>query len=243
MKEGTRLLAAALVAVGLAVAGWCVGRGFVLGRTAADRYVTVKGVAERDVEADIALWTIRFVATDDELARAQAVLEQAESSVLEFLGRHGIPRERARIQALDVNDQLANPYRSGPYTSRFILTETLIVRSDMPEKVEQAAQAVGELVAAGVVLSGEGGYGVGPTYLFKSLSESKPEMIAEATANAREAARQFARDSGGRLGGIRRANQGVFVVLPRDQAPGISEEGQRQKTLRVVSTIDYYLED
>jgi hypothetical protein len=68
-------------------------------------------------------------------------------------------------------------------------------------------------------------------------------MIAEATANARRAAEQFAEDSGSRIGGIRRANQGVFVILPRDQAPGIEEGGQLHKTVRVVSTIQYLLED
>jgi len=67
-------------------------------------------------------------------------------------------------------------------------------------------------------------------------------MIAEATASAREAARQFALDSDSDLGGIRRANQGVFVILPRDEAPGIQEQTQREKTVRVVATIDYYLE-
>jgi uncharacterized protein len=98
------------------------------------------------------------------------------------------------------------------------------------------------LVAAGVVLSSSGEYGTGgPTFVFTRLNQLKPSMVAEATANAREAAEQFAKDSRTALGGIRQASQGVFVILPRDQAPGISESSQLQKTVRVVSTVQYFL--
>jgi hypothetical protein len=83
----------------------------------------------------------------------------------------------------------------------------------------------------------------GGTLLYTALSERKPEMIAEATSEARRAAEQFALDSGSRVGRIRRANQGLFVILPRDRAPGVEESSQLEKTVRVVSTIDYYLED
>jgi uncharacterized protein len=73
------------------------------------------------------------------------------------------------------------------------------------------------------------------------LSTLKPTVIADATARAREAAEQFARDSYSDLGAIRQASQGVFEILPSDQAPGITEESQIAKAVRVVSTIDYYL--
>ena len=79
--------------------------------------------------------------------------------------------------------------------------------------------------------------------MFTKLNDLKPPMIAEATARAREAAEQFARDARSELGGIRRANQGIFEILPRDQAPGIFEGNQILKTVRVVSTIEYLLED
>ena len=105
----------------------------------------------------------------------------------------------------------------------------------------QAAQNVSELVDSGVVLSSDYGPS-GPTYLFNGLNDIKPAMIAEATAAARESAQQFARDAEAKLGSLRRANQGVFQILARDQAPGVSEQQQLVKTVRVVSTFDYYLE-
>jgi hypothetical protein len=210
---------------------------------ASDRFVTVKGISERDVSANIALWPIRFVSTDDDLKKAQSRIKKSEEQILSFLNKYNINPNSVQIQNLEVTDLLANPYRSGPTKSRYIIAQTLMVRTNDPESIKNASQQVGELVDAGVVLSTSGGPSMGPTYLFTELSRLKPEMIAEATANARRAAEQFALDSGSRLGTIRRANQGVFVILPRDRAPGIREGSQHQKTVRVVSTIEYYLKD
>jgi hypothetical protein len=230
----------ALVAVGIALSGWFVGQGFVQGRTA-DRFVTVKGVSERDVLADIALWPIQFAATDDELGRAQARIRESQEKVFAFLAAHGIEAGAVQVHRLSVQDLYANAYRSGPVQSRFIIQQTLMVRSTEAERIEKASQDVGALVDAGVVLSSDGPMSNAPTYLFTRLSEHKPAMIAEATAAARRAAEEFAADAGSRIGQIRRANQGVFVILARDRAPGIEEQGQREKTVRVVTTIEYLL--
>ena len=123
---------------------------------------------------------------------------------------------------------------------KFIISQTLMVRSTDIDRIRQAAQGVSELVDSGVVLSSDYGPS-GPTYLFNGLNDIKPEMIAEATASAREAAAQFAQDAKAELGSLRRANQGVFQILARDQAPGIMEGQQPVKTVRVVSTVEYYL--
>jgi hypothetical protein len=232
-----------LVAIGIALCGWFVGRGFTNARTA-DRYVSVKGVSERDVRADMALWPIRFTSTDDDLARAQQKFDESRRAVIEFLARYGIDATSVQLQNFDVTDVLANPYRgAGEITSRYIISGTLMVRAEDPVLVQKASQDLGSLVSAGVVFSSQGGYASGPTYLFTKLNDLKPEMIAEATASAREAAEQFAKDSDSDLGGIRLASQGVFQILPRDRAPGVMEESQIDKTVRVVSTVEYSLED
>lgn len=97
-------------------------------------------------------------------------------------------------------DTRANPYQNSVGANRFIITTTLMVRTGEPDRIRQATQRVGDLVAAGVVLSSGGpGYG-GPTYLFTRLNDLKPEMLAEATANARKAAGEFARQSGAARG-------------------------------------------
>ena len=228
--------------MGIAAGGWFAGDALVRGRSA-DRIVTVKGVSEREVQADLALWPIQFVVAEDDLARAQARIAESAKRVSDFLARHGIEASQVELQDLSVTDTQANRYGGPPAPRRYVISQTIMVRSTSPDVVFEASQRVSELVEAGVILSSDGPWSSGPTYLFTRLNDVKPQMIAEATANARQAAEQFAKDSGSRIGGIRRANQGLFVILPRDQAPGVQEQRQRTKIVRVVSTIDYTLRD
>jgi hypothetical protein len=229
------------VALGLALGGWFIGHGFATGR-ATDRYVEVKGLAEREVTADLALWPLRYVSTGDDLAAAQAQITRNTRQVYIFLSRNGIDTASVQLQALEVSDAFANRFpgeRAGP---RYVIQQTVMVRSRSPDVVMAASQRVSELVGAGVVLSSTGEYGIGgPTFVFTRLNQLKPPMVKEATANARAAAEQFAADSRSDLGSIRQANQGMFVILPRDQAPGVNEGAQLQKVVRVVSTVQYFL--
>jgi hypothetical protein len=238
----SRIPAAAVLALGIAAGGWFVGKGFTEARTG-DRYVTVKGVSERDVEADLAIWPMSFVATSNKLDEAQAKISGDAHVVIDFLSDAGIPLHEIELQNLQVTDLLAQAYRSGPVQSRFIVAQTLVVRSRDVERIAAASQRIGELVKAGVVLSAEGQSMQGPFYIFTGLNEVKPPMIAEATKSARAGAEQFAADSGSRVGGIRRANQGLFQILARDRAPGLQESKQIRKTVRVVSTVEYLLAD
>ena len=233
---------ALLLAIGVAGGGWFIGHGLLEARSA-DRYVTVKGISERPVEADLALWTLKFTVTADELDAAREALTAQHDVILAFLERQGIPPESAEVAKVEVNDLMADPYRQGEIRQRFIVSQTLMVRSDEPAVIEAASQEVAELLEAGVVLAQQWGPEGGPSYLFGGLTAIKPAMIAEATANARNAAQQFATDSGAVVGAIRTANPGVVPILPRDPAPNATEAAQRLKTVRVVVTIEYFLAD
>jgi hypothetical protein len=237
------VLQQSILALGLALAGAFVGYGFMRGH-ATDRIVSVKGVSEREARANLALWPLHLVIAEADLRVAYARLNDEMHQVRRFLASNGIDTTRLEVQGFSVTDARANQSRDADPGSRYVLRQTIMLRSTEPEKVLAASQRVGELVAAGVVLSsGEEYRSGGPTFLFTDLNKLKPQMIAEATARAREAAEQFANDSHSRLGGIRQASQGVFAILPRDQAEGITEESQIAKTVRVVSTVEYFLKD
>ena len=236
------------MASGIALAGIFVGLGVSQARTA-DRFVTVKGVSEREVRADLAIWPLNVVGADNDLAAAQGKMNRSLAGVKQFLARHSIDTTQVELTGFGVSDAQAQQYGGDRApANRFIVRQTLVVRSAQPDRVKAASERIGELAAIGVVVSsgagGEyGGQGAGPTFLFSKLNDLKPAMIAEATARAREGAEQFARDSRSDLGGIRKANQGVFEIVGRDQAPGIMSEGQIAKTVRVVSTVEFFLKD
>ncbi|WBU40887.1 MULTISPECIES: SIMPL domain-containing protein [Marinobacter] len=234
-----KVVVAIILGISLILSALLLKEGLT-GLKTSDRYVTVKGVAEREVQADLALWPIRFVATGNTLEQAQEKARSSREAIYAFLELQAIDKNAVELQRLDVTDTRANPYQ-GEGEQKFIINQTLMVRSTQIDRIRQAAQNVSELVDSGVLLTTDYGPG-GPTYLFSGLNDIKPAMIAEATAAAREAAQQFARDANASVGGLRRANQGVFQILARDQAPGISEQQQPVKTVRVVSTVDYYLE-
>jgi uncharacterized protein len=231
------LAGALILALGVLGAGLLVGRGFEQGRSA-DRYVTVKGLAETFVSADLAVWPLRTTATGNELGEVQGQIDAGLATITGFLREQGIAAEAIQPQRVEVTDLLAQPYRpEGVGENRFILAQTVIVRTEQVALVAQLNQQTGELIRRGVVLVDTGG----PTYLFTRLNEIKPELLAEATRNARAAAEQFAADSGSEIAEIRRAWQGLFEILARDPAPNLFEPNQLDKKVRVVSTIEYRL--
>lgn len=236
------LVPALLLGLGVAAGGLFAGAGVSKVRTV-DRTVSVKGVSERDAKADLAIWPLRIIATDDDLTKASSALERSVQTVRAFLKAQGLDSAgtEVSVQEFSAQDQKTmGNYQSG---SRYIIRQTLVVRSTNVDKVQRASQRVPDLVRDGVVLSSGQEYGGGgPTFVFSGLNSIKPAMIAEATARAREGAEQFARDSKSTLSGIRHASQGTFEILPRDQAQGITEESQVVKKVRVVTTVEYGLQ-
>ena len=238
------LAIAVVIALGVAVGGFLAGRGVAQIRLG-DRFVVVKGVAEREARADLAIWPLRLSIADDDLARANGALERSVEQVRAFLAANGLDSSGTEVVVQDFSVQDSRTqggYQNG--ASRYVIRQTLVVRSSQVDRVQMASQRVADLVRSGVVLtSGQEWGGGGPTFVFTKPNDLKPPMIAEATAEARKAAEQFARDSESTLSGIRRATQGYFEIQPRDQAPGISQESQIVKTVRVVSTVEYFLKD
>jgi hypothetical protein len=245
MARFDRLFVSSLtLAIGIAAGGLLAGSGIVRAK-AADRYVTVKGVSEREAKADLAIWPLRLAVAGNDLSAANAEMQASIQKIRDFLTRQGVDTSQIVVQDFIVRDAQANLYGgdrgNGP---RFVISQTLLVRSTQTDVVLAASQRVSELVSAGVPLTSGAEYGGGgPTFTFTGLNALKPEMIAEATARAREAAEQFARDSRSTVSGIRQANQGYFEILPRDQAQGISEASQIIKTVRVVATVEYLLKN
>ncbi|MGH7842438.1 MAG: SIMPL domain-containing protein [Candidatus Binataceae bacterium] len=244
LSLGGAIVLGLLIGTGFALGGYFIGQGFYAARMG-ERYVTVKGLAEREVKADLGTWTISYTAAAAGVAEANAAIEQDQSVVTAFASAHGFAASEIEVQPTTVTDTFANQSeaRAPNPNQRYLIKAGIRLRSSKVDQILAASQGSGELVKQGVVL-GEN-YPQAPQYFFTRLNDIRPAMLADATRSARAVAAQFAADSNSRLGTIRRASQGVFEISGRDSsgdsANGGDEQGSLEKKVRIVSTIDYYL--
>lgn len=231
-----------LFAVGIAAAGWFVGNGIVESRSN-DRYVTVKGLSERQVNADVALWRLTFNATNNSLSEARNKITADKTAVLKFLKDNGIAASEISVESLRIEDRLTRAESKAKVAIRYLLEQSISVRSTNIKTVAAASQNLSNLLDEGVLFGGIDRYHrpLAPSYIFTGLNDIKPDMIAEATSNARLAAMQFATDAKADIKGIRRARQGRFEIRAANNAAGSISDSQMLKTVRVVTTIDYIL--
>ena len=237
MNEAKALLqplSALLVACGLAAGGYFIGHGLLEARSA-DRYVTVKGLAERNVKADLVIWPLRYAVTADDLATLQRLSDDSEAKLRAFLGQR-FPGDDVSVSAPQIQDRNAQGMSDrGGNLQRFVAEVTVTLRTQRIDEVRKSNELLGELVKAGVALVQN--YESRTQYSYTGLDKVKPEMIAEATRDARQDAEQFAKDSGSKVGSIRNAQQGYFSIEDRD---AFSPES---KAIRVVTTVQFFLED
>lgn len=231
--NGTKAAAVlgALLGLGLAVGGWFVADGLYRAR-AEQRQVTVKGLAEREVRADLALWPIVYSATADDLGVLQGRLDAATGIIDAFLDARGFSAEERGLSQPRITDHQAFP--NAQSSERYMAEQTVAVRTSRVDDVQRAMRESGELVKAGVAMIRS--YEAQTQFFYTQLETIKPQMIAEATQDARRAAEQFAKDSGSKVGAIRTAQQGYFTIEDRDP---FSPDWKR---IRVVTTVQYLLE-
>ena len=225
---GTIVLAAAVAA-----SGWWVADGLRHFRTG-DRYVTVKGLAEREVPADLVVWPITFTQTGNELPALYEQIQANQQRIAAFLKAQGLADAEQSLSTPRIEDFEAHGFRENRAGNRYKADVTYTVRSPDVTGVTQAMRASGELVKAGVALAP---WGPPPEFLYTRLTELKPQLLALATQNARVAAEQFAKDSASTVGRIRTANQGQITIGDRDAGT------PQVKAIRVVTTVEYELLD
>jgi hypothetical protein len=232
--------------LGLVVGGWVLGSEIKDIRLA-DRYVTVKGLVERTVKSDMAIWPVSFKEAGNDLPQVFAKSEADKDTVLKFFAAQGVQSNEISIGQIKVTDKLANEYGGNNTGPRYIVEQTVTVQSANVDKIAKAGEKTADLVQAGIVVGDNNGQG-GIKYKFNGLNALKPDMITEATRNARSSADRFAADSGSQVGSIRSASQGVFSISAADSVStgngdggGDSGDASIMKKVRVVATVDYYL--
>ncbi|UKK51660.1 SIMPL domain-containing protein [Prevotella sp. E13-17] len=226
-----RIKESLILAVGIIVLGLCIKSGI---NTFAnkDRKVTVKGLAEREVNADKVTWSISTKETGNDLPALYERINVQTDKIKAFLKANGISEQEITVNAPSVTDLEAREWGDNQKNFRYIINTTVTVATNKVKEVNQTIYKQGELLKQGVAI--DSSY---PNYEYASFQQMKPEMMAEAIKNAQKTAEQFADASNAELGNIQTAGQGQFEIEDRDQnTPYI-------KKLRVVTTITYSLED
>lgn len=237
-----------LLAIGLVLGGLVLG-GQIKATRLNDRYVTVRGLAERTVKSDLAIWDLGYKDAGNDLTALYTKSEADKKAILDFLAKQGVYSSEIELGIVSVTDTQTNEYgnNKGP-SRRYIIQQSITVHTSRVDLVAAASQKTMQLVQKGVVLSG--GTDSGLSYKFTGLNSIKPDMITEATRNARAAAERFASDSGSEVGSIRQATQGIFSILAANGGTDTGESGYGNnadetsimKTVRVVTSVEYYLD-
>lgn len=234
--------AVGIFALGLTTSGYALGDGLRRSKMAEHRSVTVRGVAERDVTADLATWSVNFSHEGTDLAPVQQSVDQQASAIRSFFKRAGFRPDEIIDSDVSLNREQPRDRDGHPVgAQKLTVSRAIQLRTTDVLKARAAYTQQAELLRDGVELSG-----TSINYTFTRLNSLKPRMIAEATRNARDSAEQFARDSGVAVGKIQSASQGYFSVGPRDgeDCDDCSSSGGSTpfQKVRVVTTIDYDLD-
>ncbi len=238
MIQGNRALllgAVGIFSAALIASGYLLGDGLRRAK-GAERSISVRGVSERDVTANLATWTISFSQEGSELDMVNARVEQQSAAVRRFFATSGFKPSDISDSGVSFNRVHVTNDEGQRVETRVRVTRSVQLRTAEVLKAQQAHERLPALLRDGVELDGSN-----LNYSFTRLNQLKPEMIAEATKRARASAEQFARDSGAEVGQIRTASQGYFSVGPRDGAEGEDSSASDSpfQKVRVVTSVDY----
>jgi len=230
------IILGALLCLGLIYLGYSISSSIIRIK-ALDRTVTVKGLSEREVPANRAIWPIKFSEADNDLNHLYSTVQEKTELVIAFLKKNGFEEKETSISAPAILDRQAQGYvDSNKVKFRYTANSIITVYTEKVDSIRTTMKKLVELGKQGIAIGGQD-YQARTEYLFTQLNEIKPGMVEEATKKAREVAEKFAKDSDSRLGKIKRASQGQFSITDRDSnTPYI-------KKVRIVSTLEYYLSD
>lgn len=199
-----------------------------------DRTVTVRGLSEKEVDADLVIWPLSFSVGNDDLSDLQQDIINKTEFVTDFLIKFGLDKSDYTIQAPKITDNSMNVYiDKSRIPFQYIAQQTILIRSSKIKNVKEAQENSLNLAEKEITITQE--YDTRMTFEFTGLNSIKPAMIEEATNNARLAAEKFAKDSGSKVGKIKKATQGLFSI--ENAAVGLEEK----KNVRVVTTVEYLL--
>ncbi|MDO4779606.1 MAG: SIMPL domain-containing protein [Bacteroides sp.] len=233
MNSTKAIVSASIIAFSLVIVGMLIMKG--LQSLSESRTVSVRGLAEMEVKADLVTWPIKYKAVGNDVKELHVDVKRASELIREFLVNKGVKTEDINVGEFKVLDRKTDGYYNAEKAERYQMTTTVLVKSNEVDKIREIMTRTDELIDKGVAISQRDYEDMDISYEYTGLNNIKPKMIEEATKNARNAAEQFAKDSNSEVGGIKTATQGYFEIRDRDSfSPHI-------KHIRVVTSVNYFL--
>ncbi len=234
--KNTSWLKVLTIGVSIIIAGFFVGE-MNWNSLKNNRRVQVKGLSEREVKANLAVWPMQITITNNNLNSLNNEIESQKKKVLDFFSSKGFSQQEINIGISNITDTKANLYgNNNKQNFRYLARTEITLRTTDIQKIKNAQKESINLASKGILINSKNQWRP-VEYLFTDLNSIKPEMIEEATKKAKEVAEKFAKDSNSKVGKIKSATQGLFTINDRDSnTPDI-------KKIRVVTTVNYFLED
>ena len=202
-----------------------------------DRMVNVKGLCEKDVKADRVIWPVVYKVMANDIQSVYDQTDAGNAAIMSFLENGGIKSSEITVSVPQISDKFANEYGDNDRAFRYIAKNVITVYTSDVDAVLALMGKQSELLKKGIVTAGGNQWENPVEFKYEGLNDIKPQMIEEATRNARDAAEKFAKDSGSKLGKIKTASQGTFTIENRDSnTPYI-------KKVRIVTSVTYYLKN
>ncbi|MCH4147115.1 MAG: SIMPL domain-containing protein [Prevotella sp.] len=225
-----RIIEAAILALGIVILGLCIKGGFD-NFTNKDRRVTVKGLAEKQVMADVVTWNFTVTMQGDDIGVLSKAADRDLTSIRKWLFEKGCnAQDSIEIEAPTVTNNYDNVYDGKKPLFKYTLTKMMSVNSHRTKMISDIINKKGELFDRGIY-----SYTDFATFDYTQFQKLKPQMMQDAIANAEKTAQQFAKNSHSDLNKILEADQGEFSIDDGDKP--------YMKKVRVVSTITYSLKD
>lgn len=229
----SKIFAAFILGTGFALSGYFIAHGLT-GSRQYNRFVEVKGLAERIVKSDEAIWTLNIKLVNNELPALYQAIDEAQNKARQFLNKQGFKDNEISTNSVTVADAQSNAYNQSQNLPRYSADTGLTVSTSNVDQVAAAVQKTGDLVQQGIVVTNSNAM-----YRFNNLNTIKPVMLDEATKSASETAQSFAKNALASLGYIRRATQGLFTIT--DANTSYDSGNAIMKKVRVVTTVEYQL--
>jgi len=231
------VLVAVVVSAGISTAGYFVGRTLYNAKVGINT-AEVKGLAERRVQADRAYWKIKYTVSGSGAVQVAKLYEKSEADqaqIIQLLIDSGFDKSEVSPGVIDYQKREFRDENQKLVEEKHVLIGSIDVETNNVRLLSEVRAKLNKLIAQGLDIQNNA-----PAYHFTKLNQIKPEMVKEATTNARIAAAEFATDAGVKVGAIRDAQQGAFII--RDVGEEYGDTRNLEKDVRLVTTITFYLD-